>query len=109
MKLPDGTKKWLTVKLAGMKIPVYLHPDFGHFGEYDETDVRIFIRDGLRHSVAVNTLIHECIHAIINDAHIHLKDQVEEQLCRAIASGLQQMIGKYITIPELPKETEDDQ
>lgn len=105
----EESKKWLTLKLAGMNVPVYLNQDFGHFGEYDEVDIRIFIREGLRHSVAVNTLIHECIHAIINDAHIQLSDKVEEQICRAVAGGLQQMLGKYIDIPKQTKEPKEDE
>ena len=46
------------------------------------------MKDGIHHSQAWHTLIHERIHACLWDAGIKLSDKREEQVCDALATML---------------------
>jgi hypothetical protein len=64
----------------------------GAIGYHSPTAHVIMVKPGLNKPETANTLLHETVHAIIEHAGLQLTEDGEEEIVRAVANGLCQVI-----------------
>jgi Zn-dependent peptidase ImmA (M78 family) len=77
-----------TVKIGGHVISISQKTELDCMGMYDREKAQITLEKTLSQDQKAATLLHEVLHAILQEAHPKLEDRKEEALVTVLETGL---------------------
>lgn len=76
-----------SIKIMGQKIKIIRVKDMKNFGEFDGDKGEIHIKKGLQPEQELDTILHECVHAVLfysGQSFVIDNEELEEGIVRAI-------------------------